>query len=323
MYETGILETGPRVAKTYTRIHRLFKLVQLLQSRRGLKVPELARHCGVCARTMFRDLQTLSASGIECRLDEDTGGYVVPPNFFMPPLELTFEESLALLVLADGIGRNGQILFLAPAARALEKIRGQLPAQISDDIRQIDPHIEVQLARGSVDQSTRDVYERVRNAIATRRMLRCRYDSAPSSDGHAPYTRPFHFRPYKLWYGQRAWYVVGLHGGRKEIRKLKLSRFSALELTDKPFAIPDDFSMDQILKLAWRMIPEGGRFEVAIRFDPQFAETAADTRWHSTQRKEFHEDGSATLRFTVDGLEEIVWWVMGYGPWLSIRFRAH
>jgi predicted DNA-binding transcriptional regulator YafY len=37
-----------------------------------------------------------------------------------------------------------------------------------------------------------------------------------------------------------------------------------------------------------------------------------ETTWHSTQSVERHKDGSVTLSFTVDSLNEIVHWVLGW-----------
>ena len=67
------------------------------------------------------------------------------------------------------------------------------------------------------------------------------------------------------------------------------------------------------------MIRGATRHEVVIDFDPTVAETVADTHWHPTQHTEEHPDGSLTYRCTVDGLDEIVWWVLGYGPHAVVR----
>ena len=37
-----------------------------------------------------------------------------------------------------------------------------------------------------------------------------------------------------------------------------------------------------------------------------------ETTWHSTQQACHRDDGSVSLKFRVDGLEEIVWWVLGW-----------
>ena len=124
----------------------------------------------------------------------------------------------------------------------------------------------------------------------------------------------FEFEPYALYFAVRAWYAVGLHNERDGIRTLKLNRFTMVSPTERAFQIPDGFSLDGLLGNAWRMIRGEPDYEVELRFDPQFAETIADTLWHKTQRLEEHEDGSLTFRCTVAGLNEIVWWVLSMGP---------
>lgn len=53
--------------------------------------------------------------------------------------------------------------------------------------------------------------------------------------------------------------------------------------------------------------------------DKSFADTLADTRWHPTQKIDWHEDGSLTFRCRVDGLDAIVWWVLGLGPHVVVN----
>jgi len=60
-------------------------------------------------------------------------------------------------------------------------------------------------------------------------------------------------------------------------------------------------------------------YDVELRFDAEFAETIADTRWHSTQEVDWNEDGSIGFRCRVDGLEEIVWWVLSMGPHCIVK----
>ena len=117
-----------------------------------------------------------------------------------------------------------------------------------------------------------------------------------------------------LLFSQRAWYAVGHHGGRDAVRQLKLNRFTLIEPTDKPYTVPEDFSIEKHLGYAWRMIRGQQRHDVRLRFDAAFAETIADTRWHATQQIDWHDDGSITFCCQVDGLDEIVWWVLSMGP---------
>jgi predicted DNA-binding transcriptional regulator YafY len=37
-----------------------------------------------------------------------------------------------------------------------------------------------------------------------------------------------------------------------------------------------------------------------------------ETTWHHTQQTQFHYDGSVTMKFQVDQLEEMLWWLLGW-----------
>jgi len=277
-----------------------------------MKVQDLAEACERSSRTIYRDLKTLNESGIPNGFDKETNGYRIQRGFFMPPVELTFEEAMAMVALLERVGDDTQIPFLETAQIVAEKIRSQLPPALLREVETFDDCVQIDLARRSVDDSDRDVYRTMRRAIADKRLLHCRYDSVHSKRDDASET--FEFRPYALWYCQRAWYAVGKRSDRDDARRLKLNRFTFVKRTEQPYHIPDDFDLQAFQGNAWRMIRGDDEHHVAIRFTPQFAETVSETRWHPTQQAEWHDDESVTLTFTVDGLDEIVWWVLGYGP---------
>ncbi len=311
------------MTEKYGRIHRLLKILTLIQSETGWDAKRLAEECNTSERNVYRDMQMLQGAGIPYFHDEQTKGYRVRRDFFMPPVELTFEESLALIVLAGQIGDKEQIPFTKAAARVVAKVRGQLPDKIRKELGDLDQHIEVQLARASSEDGIKDVYDHVRNAIADRRELECSYESIANRE-QADESDPevFQFQPYRLYFDQRAWYAIGHHSNRDEVRCLRLSRFSQITPTDKPYLIPDDFSMDERRGNAWRMIKGETSYKVELHFDKSFAETIADTHWHATQQIDWLEDESILFRCEVDGLDEIVWWVLSMGPHCVVKQPA-
>jgi proteasome accessory factor B len=52
---------------------------------------------------------------------------------------------------------------------------------------------------------------------------------------------------------------------------------------------------------------------VLVRFGRQVAQNVAEVSWHKTQQMQFNEDGTLDFRVTVSGLNEISWWILGYG----------
>jgi predicted DNA-binding transcriptional regulator YafY len=180
----------------------------------------------------------------------------------------------------------------------------------------------VKLAASTTQEGFRDFYTLIQKAIATRTVLRCRYESgsARSEGGAAPPL--FQFKPYALFFNQRAWYVVGFHGLRGEVRMLKLNRFSDMQPTTTVYEIPRDFSVEKHLGNAWRMMRGPKRYAVVLQFDASFAETISDTSWHRTQEFEHLPDGSLRFTCNVDGLEEIMWWVLSMGSHCVVKAPA-
>lgn len=77
---------------------RLFQLSTLLQGRRtAITAQALAEKLGVAVRTVYRDIQALTLSGVP--IDGEAGvGYRMRPGFDLPPLMFQAEEVTALLV---------------------------------------------------------------------------------------------------------------------------------------------------------------------------------------------------------------------------------
>lgn len=294
----------------YTRVHRLLKIVTLIQARPGWTARRLAEECGVEERTIFRDLNELEGVGIPYYFDDATNGYRIRREFFLPPVQMAPDEALALAVLCEQIAEPDQIAFLRPAWRALSKVMAALPASVRDEVSEVAKAMSIQTAAAMPSEGHVDVYEQIQAAIVQRKSLVCRYESASGeADGEE-----FDFEPYALFFSVRAWYAIGYHSDRNAIRSLKINRFAMIRPTHRPYQIPEDFSVESYLGNAWRMIRGDQDYSVELRFSAEFAQTVSDTCWHKTQQFEFHPDGSATFRCTVAGLDEIVWWVLSHGP---------
>jgi hypothetical protein len=55
---------------------------------------------------------------------------------------------------------------------------------------------------------------------------------------------------------------------------------------------------------AWAVYRGDVSYEVEVRFVPEAAALVTETTWHHTQQARRNEDGSVTLSFRVDGLQE-------------------
>lgn len=83
------------MGRTYPRVERLLRVVQLVQGRAGITFADLVRALETSERNVYRDLDTLRKSGFPVEHDPVIGGYRIARGFFMPPVDLTFDEALS------------------------------------------------------------------------------------------------------------------------------------------------------------------------------------------------------------------------------------
>ena len=91
-----------------------------------------------------------------------------------------------------------------------------------------------------------------------------------------------------------------------------MARFQSLRPLDSPSEVPVDFDIQSYFGNAWGVYRGDTSYNVEIQFSREAAELVTETVWHSTQTIKRHKDGSVTLSFLVDGLNEIVHWVLGW-----------
>ena len=304
--------TGKAVMKT-SRISRIIQLLTALQSGRAYNVDGLARLVGTTRRTIFRDLNELKRFGVPYRYNAGTDGYSIEPGFFLPPIDLNLEEALSLFVLIHEASKYIQLPYKSSALSAALKIENNLPPQIRQYCNTALRYASVKTVPQSQTARLDTKFSQLQTAIAKKRKVQMEY--------HSLFERNLlrlEFCPYHLLYNQRAWYVLGFSGLHNSVRTFKLKRIRAMLILDKCFVIEKDFDLGSYLGRAWSMIPEGRIYNVKLLFSPKVAENVTEVLWHSTQTSKLNEDGSATVEFRVDGLGEIMWWILGYGDQVQI-----
>jgi predicted DNA-binding transcriptional regulator YafY len=109
------------------RSHRLFEIIQILRTgTTPITARALATTLDVTARTIYRDIVTLQATGVP--IEGAAGlGYVMRNGYDLPPLNFTQEEMEAIAVGLSLIGRTADIGLMSAARQAAGKIRAAVP----------------------------------------------------------------------------------------------------------------------------------------------------------------------------------------------------
>jgi len=294
------------------RIVRIVKILTTLQSGEKYAVDELSKMFSASRRTIFRDLKELQNIGVPFRYDSGSSGYVLDPEFFLPPLDLNLQEALSLLVAIHKLSGKMQTPFRQSALLAALKIENNLPGRIRQYCTKALSGISAKIAAQAPISAFDKLFGQIQKAIIDRHRIKIKYHSL--FEGQVIEAEVC---PYQLLYNRRSWYVIGFSTQHNSIRTFKLNRIKEVETTKKRF-YKKDFNVQEYFGRAWSMIPEGRIHHVRLRFLPKVAHNVAEVKWHDTQKVRFNDDGSVIIEFRVDGLNEIKWWILGYGDQVEV-----
>lgn len=295
------------------RINRLLTILSALQSTQSCNTGDLSKLLGVSKRTIYRDLTVIREAGVLCRYNSQADGYSIDPRFHLFVQTLTQEEALSLLLFAHKMRNHIHIPFADSALRSALKIQ----ANLSDSVKQ---YCNVALQKISIKADPQvcmdlldNVFNQLLNAILTNQVVKinCRLDF--SKECIITYLEPYH-----LLHSDHTWYVIGKSSFHKKLYGFKLKRIKELNVLDKHFVEDSRFDINEYLSCAWSMKPENTLYHVRLRFTPDVAEDVAEVQWHHTQTVIYNDDGSATIEFRVDGLNEITWWILSFGDKVQV-----
>lgn len=206
------------------RADRLFEIVQILRGRRLTTARYLAERLAVSERTIYRDVQDLSLSGVPV-LGEAGIGYTLKKGFDVPPLMFDYEEVEALLIGARMAGAYGSRQLARSAERAMEKIAAVLP----DNRRAALETTQVFVPDFHLDRQVAERFEILRQAIRARRVVQIDYVAEDRRESQRE------LRPVALHFWGERWTLAAWCELRNDFRMFRLDRMRELVTRETTF----------------------------------------------------------------------------------------
>lgn len=221
------------------KAERLFQLLTILRSRRTVVTAcYLAERLQVSERTIYRDIQALSLSGVP--IEGEAGvGYRLHPGFTVPPIMFDQDELEALLLGVRMVqGWSDEALGKA-ADSAFQKIRAVLSEQQYHE-HTIKP--EWLLVPDMHREQSAPYSDQLRAAIKQQQIIELDY----SREDKALSTRVVW--PLGLVFWGRAWTLVAWCELRQAYRMFRLDRIGRLQLVAKKFETSESINLQHYLE---------------------------------------------------------------------------
>ena len=208
------------------RADRLFQIVQFLHPKRTITAKQLAHHLEVSERTIYRDIQDLSLSGVPIT-GEAGVGYRLMKGFHLSPLMFTEEELAALMIGARMVQAWTDQSLARAANHAMAKIEHVIPDHLKPELERQEIMVP-NFPFGSHFDEELTIF---RGAI--KQLQKIRFDYA-REDGEQS-VRIVH--PLGLFFWGKVWTLVGWCELRDQFRHFRLDRMDNITQLYTPFKI--------------------------------------------------------------------------------------
>ncbi|WP_432979146.1 helix-turn-helix transcriptional regulator [Dactylosporangium sp. CA-233914] len=217
------------------RASRLLSTLLLLQTRGRRTAQQIADELEVSVRTVYRDIEALSAAGVPVYADRGpAGGFALLDGYRTSLTGLTTDEAAALFL--TGSGATAGDLGLGPTLDAARlKLLAALPAEQRSMAGRIQQRVHVDAPGWFRDPEAPPFLEAVATSVWEERKIRISYRKW---DGSAVERT---LSPLGLVLKGTAWYMVAV--GRSRTNAFRISRIESLTPLDEHFTRPEDFDL--------------------------------------------------------------------------------
>jgi predicted DNA-binding transcriptional regulator YafY len=237
---------------------RVLALLEILQAGGVITVPELGRRLGVDERTVRRYAAHLTDLGVPVEARRGRyGGYRLAPGYKLPPLMLTDDEAVAVL-LGLVVGRRAGLVVGdgVAAESATAKVRRVLPAPLARRIDSLLSTVDFTAPVRPAAPPGAEVLLVLAEAARLHRPVTLTYTTWRGRSGER------RLDPYGLVFHAGKWYVTGHDHTAGALRTLRLDRIGAATTGPGAFTVPAGF--DPVGQVLAGLAAVPYRYEVSV-----------------------------------------------------------
>ena len=288
---------------------RLLELLELLQARPLTTGGEIADRLEIDRRTVRRYVSALQDLGIPVEGQRGVGGgYRVRPGYRLPPLMLSDDEAVVVVLGLIAARRQGLESDSGPVDGALTKIHRVLPDPLRRRVEALETTLGFTATPRPGAPVTGDTVLLLADAVRRGRRVRTAYRSFAGERTRRELS------PYGLVVHAGRWYLAAHDHLREDLRTFRVDRMRAPRLLETPaVAAPEGFDAVEHVSRSLARLPWGHEVEVLLDLPVD----RAARRLPPTIAELVEAEGGTLLRMRVDSLD----WMAGTLASLGCEFE--
>lgn len=299
------------------RLERFYKIQQLLERKRAVKIDEFLSELGISLATFKRDLEYMrDRFHAPVIWDRELRGYRFDapqkdaPKYELPGLWFNAEEIRALLTMQQLLA-NLQPGLLEPH---IEPLLTRLNSLL--DVGE-HPAQEVERRVRIIHHGARSLnlphFQLVAAAVLKRHRLWMRYRGRSRGD-----ETEREISPQRLIHYRDNWYVDAWCHLREDVRSFAVDAITEAAPVDKKVKPVADKDLDEVLGAGYGIFSGAKLAWAKLRFTPERARWVAAESWHPRQRASFEPDGHYLLEVPFSDERELVMDILRHGPHVTV-----
>jgi predicted DNA-binding transcriptional regulator YafY len=250
------------------RLIRLMRIITLVQAKPGILARELAERCGNSERTIYRDMDALSAMHIPITHMGHGKGYAFIGNFALYPLDLTDNEAAAFSQLRN-VMQDIKPLLPAAFENAYDKIMAAQYKQKTE--REETMEIVTKEAgqhwgeHNSLQPGQSAFLTEILSAVMKQKSFQADYSENAAEE------KGMQIDPYCLFPLENRIYLIGFCHRFGLIRAFHINGFSNVTLLDNWFS-KEQFDLQSFMSQKWNLDQDSLQIEFRIRFSERMME---------------------------------------------------
>lgn len=201
------------------KINRLIEITTILLNRKTVTATELAERFGVSTRTIYRDIDVLSTSGVPVvSMQGANGGISILEDYTLNRTSLSEKESENIIFALQAM----QVTKYPEIDTILDKL-GSLFRNSATD------WISIDFSPWGSNPNEYNKFETIRTAVIQSKMIEVDYINAFNQKSHRK------LAPLRLIFKGQAWYLWAFCHDRRDFRTFRISRMKDVQPIDETF----------------------------------------------------------------------------------------